>query len=88
MTSGKLSLEAKLGYGVGEINGSLFWSAGIGMSAHYVMPWSIFPDTVEYGYLWTGERNEGMYYGIMNHRTVLHRRQCRARLLSPHPRAL
>ena len=40
--------------------------AGIGLSAHYVMPWSIFPDTVEHGYLLAGDRREGIYYGVMN----------------------
>jgi GPH family glycoside/pentoside/hexuronide:cation symporter len=40
--------------------------AGMGLSTHYVMPWSIFPDTVEYGYLLTGDRHEGIYYGVMN----------------------
>jgi Na+/melibiose symporter-like transporter len=28
------------------------------------MPWSMVPDTVEYGYLQSGERREGGYYGI------------------------
>jgi GPH family glycoside/pentoside/hexuronide:cation symporter len=28
------------------------------------MPWAMIPDTVEYGYLQTGERMEGGYYGV------------------------
>ncbi|MBA7614066.1 putative symporter YjmB [subsurface metagenome] len=38
--------------------------AGIGLSTTYVIPWSMIPDTVEYGYLESGERSEGAYYGI------------------------
>jgi glycoside/pentoside/hexuronide:cation symporter, GPH family len=38
--------------------------AGIGLSTTYVIPWSIVPDTIEYDYVETGERREGIYYGI------------------------
>lgn len=38
--------------------------AGIGFATTYVIPWSIVPDTVEYDYSKTGERREGIYYGI------------------------
>lgn len=38
--------------------------AGIGMSTHYVLPWSIVPDTIDYGYAKSGIRQEGVYYGI------------------------
>jgi len=38
--------------------------AGIGLATTYVIPWSIVPDTVEYDYSKTGERREGIYYGI------------------------
>lgn len=38
--------------------------AGFGFSAQYVLPWSILPDVVEYDELITGERREGMYYGV------------------------
>jgi GPH family glycoside/pentoside/hexuronide:cation symporter len=37
---------------------------GIGLSTTYVFPWSIVPDTVEYDYSITGERREGVYYGL------------------------
>jgi glycoside/pentoside/hexuronide:cation symporter, GPH family len=38
--------------------------AGIGFSTHYVMPWSIVPDSIEYGYSKTGVRREGFYYSF------------------------
>jgi GPH family glycoside/pentoside/hexuronide:cation symporter len=38
--------------------------AGIGLSTTYVFPWSIIPDTIEYDFAKTGERREGIYYGI------------------------
>jgi len=38
--------------------------AGIGLATTYVIPWSLIPDTVEYDYLKSGERREGIYYGI------------------------
>ncbi len=38
--------------------------AGFGFSAQWVLPWSIIPDVVEYDELMTGERREGMYYGV------------------------
>ncbi len=38
--------------------------AGIGLSTNYVMPWSIIPDVVEYDYAETGQRREGVYYGL------------------------
>jgi GPH family glycoside/pentoside/hexuronide:cation symporter len=43
---------------------TMMFVAGIGLSTTYPMPWSMIPDTVEYGYLQTGERREGGYYGI------------------------
>jgi glycoside/pentoside/hexuronide:cation symporter, GPH family len=42
----------------------LMFMAGIGMSTHYVMPWAIVPDTIDYGYAKTGVKQEGVYYGI------------------------
>ena len=38
--------------------------SGIGMSAQWVLPWSILPDVVEYDEYLTGERREGMFYGL------------------------
>ncbi len=38
--------------------------AGVGFAAHYVLPWSMAPDTIEYGYAHSGIRREGIYYSI------------------------
>lgn len=37
---------------------------GIGMSAHWVVPWAMLPDVIEHEQAHTGERRAGMYYGI------------------------
>lgn len=38
--------------------------AGIGVSAAYLVPWSMLPDTIEHNELTTGERQEGLFYGF------------------------
>jgi GPH family glycoside/pentoside/hexuronide:cation symporter len=38
--------------------------AGMGFSAQYVCPWAMLPDVIEYDELRTGERQEGLYYGM------------------------
>lgn len=38
--------------------------SGIGLSAHWVMPFAMVPDAVEHEEVRTGERKEGMYFGI------------------------
>jgi len=38
--------------------------AGMGFSAQWVFPWSMLPDVVEYDEQMTGERREGIYYGL------------------------
>jgi GPH family glycoside/pentoside/hexuronide:cation symporter len=38
--------------------------AGMGFSAQWVLPWSMLPDVVEYDERMTGERREGIYYGL------------------------
>ncbi len=38
--------------------------AGFGLSAHWVLPWAMLPDVVEYDEERTGQRREGMYYGV------------------------
>ncbi len=38
---------------------------GIGISAAHVIPHSIIPDSIDYGQLQTGERKEGIYFGIL-----------------------
>ena len=37
---------------------------GLGLSSTIISPWSIVPDTIEYDYLKSKKRNEGIYYGI------------------------
>ena len=38
--------------------------AGFGFSSHYVLPWSMVPDTIEYGYARSGVRREGIYFAV------------------------
>lgn len=38
--------------------------AGFGLSAHWVLPWAMLPDVVEYDEAVTGQRREGMFYGV------------------------
>jgi GPH family glycoside/pentoside/hexuronide:cation symporter len=38
--------------------------AGMGFSSQWVFPWSMLPDVVEYDEKMTGERREGIYYGL------------------------
>ena len=38
--------------------------AGLGFSAQWVCPHSMIPDVIEYDELVTGERREGVYYGV------------------------
>jgi len=38
--------------------------AGVGFSSQWVCPWSMVPDVIEYDELQTGERREGIYYGV------------------------
>ena len=40
--------------------------AGVGFSTQFVCPWSMLPDVVEYDEKLTGERREGVYYGLWN----------------------
>jgi GPH family glycoside/pentoside/hexuronide:cation symporter len=42
----------------------LMFVAGLGFATHYVMPWSIVPDVVEYDYAERGVRREGVFYGM------------------------
>ncbi len=43
---------------------AILFVTGIGLSTHYVMPWAIIPDTIEYDYAESGVRREGVYYGL------------------------
>lgn len=38
--------------------------AGLGFSAQYVFPWSMVPDVIEVDQAQTGERHEGIYFGV------------------------
>jgi len=38
--------------------------AGLGFSGQWVFPWSMIPDVIEYDQVMTGERHEGVYYGM------------------------
>jgi GPH family glycoside/pentoside/hexuronide:cation symporter len=38
--------------------------AGLGFSAQWVFPWSMLPDVIESDQAMTGERREGIYYGM------------------------
>jgi GPH family glycoside/pentoside/hexuronide:cation symporter len=38
--------------------------AGMGFSTQWVSPWSMLPDVIEYDELLTGERREGVFYGL------------------------
>lgn len=40
--------------------------AGFGLATHYVLPWSIIPDTIEYDFVESRVRREGVYYGLWN----------------------
>jgi GPH family glycoside/pentoside/hexuronide:cation symporter len=40
--------------------------AGLGFSVQWVCPWSMLPDVIEYDEKMTGERREGIYYGLWN----------------------
>jgi GPH family glycoside/pentoside/hexuronide:cation symporter len=52
--------------GPGQIGGMLLMVAlaGFGLSAHWVAPYAMVPDVVELDQTQTGERREGMYYGV------------------------
>lgn len=37
---------------------------GIGMGAHWIVPFAMVPDTIDHGHMQAGERQTGMYYGL------------------------
>jgi len=39
--------------------------AGVGVATAYIVPWSMMPDVIEYDELLTGQRREGIFYGLM-----------------------
>jgi GPH family glycoside/pentoside/hexuronide:cation symporter len=44
---------------------------GSGLSAQYIFPWAMLPDVVEYDEKETGERREGIYYGLWSMATKI-----------------
>ncbi|MBD2102932.1 MFS transporter [Leptolyngbya sp. FACHB-261] len=40
-------------------------AAGIGVATAYLIPWSMVPDVIELDELTTGQRREGVFYGLM-----------------------
>ncbi len=39
--------------------------AGVGVATAYIVPWSMMPDVIELDVLETGQRREGVFYGLM-----------------------
>lgn len=39
--------------------------AGVGVATAYLVPWAMLPDVIELDELETGQRREGMYYGLV-----------------------
>jgi GPH family glycoside/pentoside/hexuronide:cation symporter len=40
--------------------------AGVGVATAYIVPWSMLPDVTDLDELQTGERREGIFYGVMS----------------------
>jgi glycoside/pentoside/hexuronide:cation symporter, GPH family len=38
--------------------------AGFGFASHYVLPWTMAPDTIEFAFARSGVRREGVYYSV------------------------
>lgn len=53
-----------LPYGPTPLVYAIAFGAGFGFSGQWVFPWGMLPDVVEYDELETGERREGIYYGV------------------------
>ncbi len=52
--------------GKGDMNTMLILAGilGIGMASHWVMPFAMMPDVIEYDQMRTGERREGIFFGV------------------------
>jgi GPH family glycoside/pentoside/hexuronide:cation symporter len=61
-----ICLFASFWIGNGDMNILLIIGVvlGIGMSSHWVMPFAMMPDVIEYDEIKTGERREGIFYGV------------------------
>jgi len=53
-----------LPYGKSVLIYPIAFIVGFGFSSQYVFPWSMLPDVIEYDEKVTGERREGIYYGV------------------------
>jgi len=53
-----------LPYGKSPLIYLVAFFAGMGFSAQWVCPWSMLPDVVEFDEAKTGERREGIFYGM------------------------
>jgi glycoside/pentoside/hexuronide:cation symporter, GPH family len=53
-----------LPYGPSNMIYGIAFVVGFGFSSQYVFPWSMLPDVIEHDEKTTGERREGIYYGI------------------------
>jgi len=47
-----------------QVSYIIMFFGGLGFATHYVMPWAIVPDVVEYDYSEQGVRREGVFYGM------------------------
>jgi GPH family glycoside/pentoside/hexuronide:cation symporter len=64
-----VTVSALLIFSIGHIAGiyaiyGIMFVTGIGLSTHYVLPWAIIPDTIDFDYAESGVRREGVYYGL------------------------
>lgn len=50
--------------GQGPLVFALALIAGLGLSVAYLIPWSMLPDVIELDELETGQRREGIFYGV------------------------
>ena len=59
-----VSASFLLPYGPSPALYAIAFLAGLGFSAQWVFPWSMMPDVIEIDQVLTGERREGIYYGV------------------------
>ncbi len=59
-----ISLSFFLPYGPSLLIYPIAFVVGFGFSSQYVFPWSMLPDCIEHDEKETGERREGIYYGV------------------------
>jgi len=62
-SAGLLAL-GRLGPGQPGLVTAVLAFVGIGMGAHWIVPFAMVPDTIDHGHLQAGERQTGMYYGL------------------------